>query len=109
MKAEGPGESEPSPASSSALGIAYCGATGIAVESRWGLNKWEEVPMISVFGIMVGFYIITRMLEIISARKSQPNLGITGWMAAITILVTLGAMLYFLLGPDLMKGLVGLK
>ena len=65
--------------------------------------------MISVLGIMIGFYIITRMYELIAARQSQPKLGLTGWMAVMTILVTLGAMICFLLGPDLTKGLVGLK
>jgi len=59
--------------------------------------------MISVFGIMVGFYIITRMCELISSRKNQPKAGVTVWIAVITILVNLGAMLYFLLGPDIMK------
>jgi hypothetical protein len=65
--------------------------------------------MLAVMGLMVGFYIITRMMEIIAARYHQPKLSATGVMAVITILVTLCAMVYFVLGPDLMKGMVGLR
>jgi len=65
--------------------------------------------MFGVFGVMVGFYILTRMSEIISAKYQQPKIGFAGAMAMITFLVTLCAMVYFVLGPDLMKGLVGLK
>ena len=65
--------------------------------------------MLAVMGLMVGFYIITRICELISARYHQPKIGVAGAMAVITILVTIGAMVYFLIGPDLMKGLVGLQ
>jgi hypothetical protein len=65
--------------------------------------------MLSVMGLMVGFYIITRMMEIVAARYSQPKLGATGTMAIITIIATVAAMIYFVVGPDLIKAFVGLK
>jgi hypothetical protein len=61
--------------------------------------------MLAVMGLMVGFYIITKMMEIISARYHQPKVGVTGFMAVITILVTLCAMLYFVFGPSVAAAL----
>ena len=61
--------------------------------------------MFALFGGMVGLYIITRMVEIVSARKNQPKVGAAGWLAVITILFTLGAMVYFLLGSDMATAL----
>jgi len=57
--------------------------------------------MLAVMGLMVGFYILTRMSEIVSAKYHQPKIGFAGAMAAITFLFTLGAMLYFVLGSSL--------
>lgn len=56
--------------------------------------------MISVIGIMAGFYIITRMCELIAARHAQHKFGFLGVMAILTTLVALGGMLYLLIGPD---------
>jgi hypothetical protein len=61
--------------------------------------------MLAVMGLMVGFYILTRMSEIVSAKYQQPKIGVAGAMAAITFLFTLGAMLYFVLGSSLATAL----
>lgn len=63
--------------------------------------------MIAVLGIMVGFYILTRMTEILEARQMKPKIGFVGVMAWLTIIVAIIAMTYFLLGPDLFRKLAG--
>jgi len=65
--------------------------------------------MLAVMGPMVGLYIITRMLEIIFDRATKPGSTLLVIMGAVTILATLGAMAYFLAGPQLFKNLPGLE
>jgi len=63
--------------------------------------------MIGVLGLMVGMYILTRMVELLDDRNAKgKNLGVTGVFAALTMLATICAMIYFILGPDLASGLL---
>jgi TRAP-type uncharacterized transport system fused permease subunit len=65
--------------------------------------------MLAVMGLMVGFYIITRMLELIFDRATKPASTLLVIMGAVTILATLAAMAYFVAGPQPFKNLPGLE
>ena len=65
--------------------------------------------MLAVMGLMVGLYIITRMLELIFDRATKPASTLLVIMGAVTILATLGAMASFVAGPQLFKNLPGLE
>lgn len=55
--------------------------------------------MLAVMGLMVGLYIITRMLELIFDKATKPGSTLLVIMAAATILAT----------PQLFKNLPGLE
>ncbi|MBE3130391.1 MAG: hypothetical protein IMZ54_06695 [Acidobacteria bacterium] len=61
--------------------------------------------MLAVAGLMVGLYIITKMIDLIleRTRASASGTGFIVIMATLTILATLVAMAYFVVGPDLLK------
>jgi hypothetical protein len=52
-------------------------------------GKSREVNMIPTIGIMVGLYIITRMLSLLLKNKEGKESIVTGVFAGITILFTL--------------------
>lgn len=56
--------------------------------------------MIPMIGVMAGFYIITRMCELIASRAKEPKLGFTGFMAIITILAAVATMAYLIIGAE---------
>jgi hypothetical protein len=63
--------------------------------------------MIGILGLIVGMYVLTRMIELLDGRNIKgKNLGVAGVFAILTMLATICAMIYFILGPDLALGLL---
>jgi uncharacterized membrane protein (DUF373 family) len=58
--------------------------------------------VLSVIGIMMGMYILTRMLYIVVEEKVS---GITRLFAIATMLIALGGMAYLFVGPSLTSSL----
>lgn len=66
--------------------------------------------MLQIIGIMIGMYIVTRMLELVDERGvSNKKFGPIGVIAILTMLIAAGGVIYFILGPNSFPELSGLR
>lgn len=57
--------------------------------------------MFQVLSVLIGMYVLTRMLEVIEEREAAKRRGANYYFAILTALAALMAIIYFIFSPTL--------